>query len=167
MFKQISKEKIRNFFLKYRTVILIGLCLLCLLILLMPSTEKSVDGEKKEVEIGDEEYVKRLEIRLEEILSQIDGVGKCKVMITLSSSEEKIYAADIEQKGDNTLTSYIKIKTDGDESTVVEKRYLPKVEGVAVVCDGAGSVSIKTAVSETVCSLLGIEMSSVCVSKRK
>ena len=75
-------------------------------------------------------YAEQLEGRLVEILSQIQGVGRVKVMITLESLEESV----------------------------------PKVRGVAVVCEGGADVFVKQKVIETVSRVLGISTARVSVT---
>ena len=71
------------------------------------------------------------------------------------------------ENGDNSSTSHIKIKTGGNEQAVAEFRYMPAVAGVAVVCEGAGSVSVRSEVAEVVSGVLGIDRTLVSVAKRK
>ncbi|MGN0692769.1 MAG: hypothetical protein ACI4K7_10510, partial [Oscillospiraceae bacterium] len=52
-------------------------------------------------------YEARLEKRLEEILSGIQGVGDVKVMITLSSSEEYVYAEETDTSADRQQREYV------------------------------------------------------------
>ncbi|MCL1823156.1 MAG: hypothetical protein FWG44_03040 [Oscillospiraceae bacterium] len=78
------------------------------------------------------EYSKQLEEQLCGLISQIQGVGKIKVMVTLESFEAP--------------------------------PVMPKVRGVAVVCDGGGDVFIKQKVVETVSKVLGISTARVCVT---
>ena len=47
------------------------------------------------------------------------------------------------------------------------KEYLPAVQGVAVVCDGADNSAVRACVTETVSALFDISVSKVSVTKYK
>lgn len=90
------------------------------------------------------EYEKELEVKLADILSQIEGIGKIDIMITLDTSEETTY---INNKDDPTC-----IKT-------------PLVRGVIVVCDGGDDVIIKQKVINAVSGAFGISTTRISVIK--
>ncbi|MDR2531810.1 MAG: hypothetical protein LBC82_03100 [Oscillospiraceae bacterium] len=75
-------------------------------------------------------YARQIEEQLVGILSQVQGVGRIKVMVTLESF-------------------------DGNG--------MPKVRGVAVVCEGGDDVLVKQKVVETVSKALGISTARVSV----
>ena len=166
--KKLDAKELKRFFLQKKAVIPIAVCAVAVLFLAFGGgkTAKTSSSEKED-SFSAELYVTQTERRLEELLSEIDGVGKCEVMITVSSSERNIYLSDEEKKGDNSSSSHIKIKTGGDEQPVVELRYMPSVAGVAVVCEGAGSVAVRSEVAEIVSGVLGIDRTLVSVAKRK
>ena len=100
-----------------------------------------------------EEYVQQLEMRLEQILSQVEGAGNVEVMITVRASKEKIVLKDensvqevtTEQDGaggTRTITQMemqeesIMRQTDGEEAPYVTKELEPQVEGVVVLTEG-------------------------------
>lgn len=85
-----------------------------------------------------------------EILQNIDGAGKVKVLITYSSSVEKIPAKSVKDSSDQRLNA------DGDSENssskdeqiegggeVILKEVLPKVEGIVVVAQGAKDEKVK------------------------
>ncbi|MBQ3431724.1 MAG: hypothetical protein IJG23_02960, partial [Clostridia bacterium] len=66
-------------------------------IFLSESVTKSKANENKQNETTREsvkEYEEKTEKKLQEILSQIEGIGKCSVMVTVDSGEESVYSAD-------------------------------------------------------------------------
>ena len=93
-------------------VILVGILLL---VIAMPtSTAKKDSGSKETVTTAQQSedtdsYARLLERRLEEALTQVQGVGKVSVMITLSSSAEKVVEKDRETSSDTS--------TDGENGT--------------------------------------------------
>ena len=153
--------------LRKKLLLPVAVCVVAVLFLVLGNLPKKTSESESEEQFSAEEYIEKTERRLEELLSKIDGVGKCEVMITVSSSERSVYLSDAEKKGDNSSTSHIKIKTGGNEQPVVEVRYMPSVAGVAVVCEGAGSVSVRSEVAEIVSGVLGVDRTIVSVAKRK
>ncbi|NLN64060.1 MAG: stage III sporulation protein AG [Clostridiaceae bacterium] len=125
------------------------------------------------------------ERRLEQILSEIEGAGQVKVMITRVSDGEVVHAYNqIEESSlqeEQNETGVLK-KTDeirkerelvfmdaesGKRIPVVTKTYHPEIMGVVVVADGAGSNLIRQNITDAVEALLGIPVHRIRVLKRK
>ena len=90
------------------------------------------------------EYKEELEERLEKLCSEVDGVGKCRVMVTFSRGEENTY------KG----TQLIESKP-------------PRVLGVTVVCDGGDNATVRAHLSQMICALFDIGANRVAVLPSK
>ena len=136
--------------------------------------------------IQEEEYIiGRLEERLEEILSSMQGVGKVQVMITLASKGEKIVEKDIplersnivesDAEGGNRSTNemyskeetvYI-VNSTGDKIPYVTKEIGVEVAGVSVVAQGGDQPLVQKNISETIQALFGIEEHKIKVVKMK
>lgn len=133
-----------------------------------------------------EEYiVSNLEERLEEILSAVQGVGHVKVMITLSSSGEKIVEKDIplernsiienDSTGGNRSTNEMysqeetvySTNSNGDKVPYVIKENSARVEGVSVVAEGGGDAAVQKNISDVIQALFGIEAHKIKVVKMK
>lgn len=152
----------------------------------MPSAQ-SKTGEVQTADVGgltQDEYTAELELRLSNILSGISGVGKVRVMITLQSSEELVVEKDQPLSRSNTTENDAEggsrsiFTTDAGEETVyrnvgsdsepyVIKTLTPKVEGVVVVAQGAGSGDINKGITEAVQALFGLEAHKIKVLKMK
>ena len=165
--RKTDLKKLGKMLAEKKTPILVCVCAVAVLLLVFGGKKSAEPKTEESGTFSVEKYVSETERELAELLSKIDGVGKCDVMITVVSSERNVYLADIESNGDNSSTSHIKIKAGGTESAVIEFRYMPNIAGVAVVCEGAGSVAVKSSVAETVAKVLGIDRSLVSVAKRK
>lgn len=130
----------------------------------------------------EERYAADLEKRLTEVLSQMEGVGKVKVMITLKTSRElvveKDHSAARSATNESDSQGGVRVITDTDsaESTVystdgsvsipyVAKTYAPKIEGVLVVAQGAGKGTVNRTIVEIVGALFGVEAHKVVVVK--
>ena len=120
------------------------------------------------------DYVEDLENRLISIISSIDGAGETKVMITLESGSEDIYLHDydygenIDPNGKNIIErkdEYVIVDGDSGEEGIVVRIAEPKIRGVAVVCKGGDSDSVRVRIIETVTALLNINSTSVSVAK--
>ncbi len=126
--------------------------------------------------------VSELEKRLEGVISQMAGIGKVKVMITLQSSEELIVEKDepVERSNTNETDSAggsrlitqmdcapsTVFRTVGNDSEpYVVKTLSPKVEGVVVVAQGAGNGTVDKNITEMVQALFGVEAHKVKVVK--
>lgn len=89
------------------------------------------------------EYEEELELRLEEILSQMEGVGEVEVMITLKSST----------------------RTRDNSFTYTTQNTYPEVEGVFVVIQGGDNSSVKLAITEAIQALFGIDVHKIKIVK--
>ncbi len=100
------------------------------------SEDKSADG------ITLDEYKIRLEEEIASICSDVSGVGKCRVFITLERGEQNVY------KG----------------SSVIETKP-PKVLGVTVVCRGADSDYVRAELTDMITALFDIGSNRVAILK--
>ncbi len=116
-------------------------------------------------------YVADLEGRLQKTVASMDGVGSCKVMITLEKSGENVYATNSESKRDadsgSSKEDYVLYDQDSGESPLLLSAYLPNVQGVAVVCTGGDDPAVREKITTTVASLFGIPTNRISVSKLK
>ena len=102
---------------------------------------------------------------LEEILSNIQGAGKVKVMLTVKSSEQTIYQTDT-PAADRQDTVII---TDEEraQNGLVQQIISPTYRGAIVLCQGADSASVCLAVKEAVSKVTGLDSSEISVLKMK
>lgn len=120
------------------------------------------------------EYEEELENRLVSIISAIDGAGDTRVMVTLESSSEDVYlnnsdyGENIEPSGENSFEKkdeYVIVDGSSGQGGIVIRRTEPRVRGVAVVCKGAGSETVKAQIVDAVTALLDISSARVSVAK--
>lgn len=162
-------ELLKNSDSRIKIFVIIGLIGIMLIVSseMLPKHEKSDEQDSKNYS----QYADELEKKTEKIISSIDGVGECNVMLTLASSNEYIYAQNSENKIDNSSNSqkneYVLYDgANGDEPLLV-KEYFPSVYGVVVVCSGGENVLVKERVINTVSSLYNIPTSRISVNKLK
>lgn len=120
----------------------------------------------------DSVYEKELEKRLEEIVSQIDMVGRVSVMVKTASGEKNEYAVNDSVnygvQGDRkTENEYVIVKEQNSQSGMLIKRDYPEIQGVMIVCEGGDISKVKNEVTNAVCALLGISANNVSVTKMK
>ena len=136
-------------------------------------------------EVGEmAEYLDYQEKRLEDILSNMAGVGEVDVMLTASSSEEKVVLSDNPSKQSHTEEvdsqgeSRVISETERGDETVYEsngndqtpyviKEIEPQLAGVLILAEGAGSATIKAEIVEAVEALFGIPVHRIKVIKRR
>lgn len=126
------------------------------------------------------EYEAALEMRLRELLEQVKGVGRVQVMVTLASSDEQVVEKDQPVRRTNTTENdaaggnRIIYDVDAGETTVyqsagsestpyVVKTLMPRIEGVAVVAQGAGTGEISKNITELLQALFDLEAHKIKV----
>ncbi len=170
-FKSLLKDK------KKMTLIVAGVFAILFLFLseLIPAEKESVSREDNTSEYASR-YISNAEKELENILSQISGAGKVRVMITVDSTYENVFAKGYTssvQENENetksqTQEEYITVKKGSqNEESLIVKVYEPQIKGVAVVAQGAGDIYVKKAITEAVCALYDISSAKVSVSIMK
>lgn len=129
-----------------------------------------------------EEYTAVMERKVEELLGQMEGAGRVKVIITLRSSSEKVVEKDAPvsrtetteaDSGGGTRTvnsvetgeSTVYTSEGGYSEPYVIKTISPQVEGVVVLAEGAGSGSVSKNISDVIQVLFGIDAHQVKVIK--
>lgn len=110
--------------------------------------------------------------QLEQILTQIEGVGKVKVMLTVAEGEKTFYQSD-ENKSSDDSSSSVRLETvlisDGDrnQQALVMQIVPPKYQGAVVVCQGADLPVVKLAIVEAVSKSTGLGADQISVLKMK
>lgn len=164
---------------------------ICLMILAMPSGSREKTDEEQtqtrrtvqsEAAPG-REYEEEMEKRVENLLSTVEGVGKVDVMITVSSSEEKILATDSNQSrslteekdsAGGTRTSrtqelqenVVLTGSSGGEQPIVEMEKMPEIRGVVVSAQGGGDVRVRAEISAALEALFHVPQHKIRVLKR-
>lgn len=167
-----------------KIIVIIGLAGIGLILLsgLFPHKNEAKDNQTNSqvAYISLTQYENNLEQSLADIISSIDGAGKTRVMLTMDSTVEQVYATDktMSQKdtvnsGEDTETNkdtsanstYITVElSDGTQQTVLLKEIQPKVRGVLVVCSGGDNSVVKEKIVDAVTKALDISSSRVSVT---
>jgi len=180
---------IRDFLHKYQYLLLAGA--VGLLLLLWPSGKQNsspsasslLSSESKQEGVSEssslqsvEDIVEALEEELETILHKTRGVGKVRVLLTLSSSTSRIPARDISRtetrsQSDTGTTDTVQeeerhvLVSDGNgaEEPVILQENAAVFRGAVVLCQGADSASVRLAVLEAVCAVTGLGADAIAV----
>lgn len=167
-----------------RIIIILGLVGIGLILLsgLLPDKTNDEDNQTNSqvAYVSLAQYENNLEQSLADIISSIDGAGKTRVMLTMDSTVEQVYATDKTMSQKDTVNSgeatetnkdtsanstYITIElSDGTQQTVLLKEIQPRVRGVLVVCSGGDNSVVKEKIVDAVTKALDISSSRVSVA---
>ncbi|RKD28066.1 stage III sporulation protein AG [Caminicella sporogenes] len=149
------------------------------------STEKIESLQTSRIEKNEYFYTDSIDKKLEQILSQINGVGDVDVMITYETSSEVVPASNItkslqttkenDSQGGTRTTTQENIteqivtlnNSDYKNAPVVIKEIKPIVRGVIVVAEGAGNPKVKSALIDAVTTIFQIKSYKVKVYEKK
>ena len=138
-----------------------------------PATSQNPASEAVRVDLTD--YERQLEQRLEELLGNIAGAGEVRVMLTIDSGSEPIFATqgssdmrvisdgDRHEEHVNQRKEYVIIGSGQGEQGLVLRMIEPQVRGVAVIAQGGGDVIVRQAIVEAVMAVLGVGANRVSV----
>ena len=128
-----------------------------------------------------EQYNKKIEKELCELLRKVDGVGDVQVMITLASSEERVTlqndSATTESTGEDgtgskrqkesATTESVLVRKDGQDTPYLVQILTPEIEGVVVVAAGAERGQTDTEIIAAVQALFPVQAHKIRVMKMK
>lgn len=99
-------------------------------------------GEEKTVAAvpTNADYCTAMQIRLENVVSQIDGVGSASIVINWDKSVPSSFASSQSEN--------------------------PKATGAVIVCEGGNSTKVKLDVTYAVSTLLGLSIENIIVYKK-
>ena len=114
-----------------------------------------------------ESYVCNLEDKLSNCLSNVAGVGKVKVVITVESGMETVLAMEkiTKETSSGLVVEETPVIING--KTVVVKELYPKIEGVLIVAEGASNISVLSRIQQAVISLFDINLDQIEILSMK
>ena len=189
-----GKEKLLSMGIKqWGMLLLAGIC--CLVIVLPTdkgekdskeeSKNKTMEGQQA-LSAGQEEadYIKQLENRLEDILSDVEHVGQVKVMITAHRSVQKNVLQDerkeqeqmketdstggsrmsVSEKSEGTTVFY---DIDGGSTPYILSETYPEITGVVVIAQGSGIGTVDLDILNAVQVLFDVPAHKIRIMKMK
>lgn len=120
--------------------------------------------------------------QIENLLSNMEGVGQVSVLLTMKSSEELVLernnpynrrTEEVTKDNEQSMTTEIESDSQvifyenaqGRDSPVVVKRYAPKVEAVVVLAQGADDPSVAAKISSLLMALFDLPEHKIKVAK--
>jgi stage III sporulation protein AG len=162
---------------KTKIIFVIGIAGIVLIALSSLNTGSKAAKESPPAAASDNDYCESEQFRqqmteeLENILSNIDGVGECRVMISVEGTSEYYYAENIDKtqeyspSGSNEQyqNEVVVIDSGDNKQALVRKKVKPKINGVVVVCAGGGDITVKERVIKAVSAALNLSYGKICV----
>lgn len=187
----IEKATNRQFINNLAIILIIGIMILITASIFIDNRkvketdDSGIDMVEKSNKVSNylsDDYATFLEQKLERILSQIKGVGKVKVMITLEDTTEKIPAINSTTNSEKTNEKDSQggtretIREDSSEEVVIKgndgsviiiKEVKPKVKGAIVVAEGAEDAQVKEKLYQAVKTVLDLSGNKVEIYSSK
>ncbi len=160
----MEKVKVLSFLEKYKYFAIIILVGICFMILTPNYSSEEENIEETNFSIDE------MEQKLEDILSEIYGVGKVSVMLTTKGTSEGIYVKDEEknaENGEQNLQTIVISQGGGGETPIKIMDIYPEYLGALIVCEGADNSAIKLEIINAVSSLCDIKSDKITISKMK
>ena len=157
---QTGASRIRAFITKYIYVFLILIAGIVLMAL--PASEKNEVSDSETMPTLPSEP-ESLQDQLADILSQVEGAGRVKVLLTEASGKETIYQTDTTSSGKDTV-----ILTDSSRNQLgMVSRIDSAAVGAVVVCQGADRPAVKLAITQAVANATGLSYDRISILKMK
>ena len=174
--KQIA---ISSFLQKYKYAVLI--LLLGIGLLLLPGSHSESKEQTESIDpsinVADTlDYETMMEEKIATALSEIQGVGKVKVLLTLKQGEEYHYLTDPEQRSeakdsgtlsDRSEKTVILSRGSSYDEAIVTRRDYPVFQGALIVCEGGGDAQIKLQLIQAVSALTNLGSQNITILKMK
>ena len=155
-----GKELVR----KYRYVLLVVLAGLFLMALPDGKNAKAAP----EPATAETEPRQDLQTGLEEILSQIQGAGRVRVLLTQREGERTVYQTDEDSTSSGIRSDTVLLNgSDRSQTGLVQQVNPPTYLGAVIVCQGADSASVRLAIVSAVGSVTGLSTDKITVLKMK
>ena len=144
-----------------------------IIMIMIVFSDFSDDKEKKSSVNADTDlqtsntYIECTQNRLSEILMSIEGVGKAKVLVNLSSTEEYVYAEEYKQGSNSTENEIVIIDSGSNKEALLKKIKVPEISGILIVCEGGDDPKVCEKVYQAVSTALKIPSSRVYVAEMK
>ena len=154
------KQRINAIFGKYKypiLVLLVGLGLM-----LLPGREVSEPAPVP----AETAPADSIEQRLEALLSQIQGAGQVRVLLTEDTGRETVYQTDLQADDSGRSEDTVLVEDSARNETGLVRRTLePTYRGAVILCQGADAAQVKLAIVEAVRCVTGLGADQISVQK--
>ena len=160
-------KKVTGLFERYKYILLV----LAIGFLLMSFPERTEKSAPQELIVHEPKLKSHAE-ELEDILSQISGVGKVKVFLTEATGAETVYQTDEDRNisnGSEQIRVDTVIITNGnrEEQGLVRTVTPPVYLGAIIVCQGGDRPTVKLSIVDAVSNVTGLSSERISVLKMK
>jgi stage III sporulation protein AG len=175
-FKKILTNRDNKVFFKIIVTFFLGIVFL---VLSKPNKKINKNNNKnilsdnaENIILNNYHYEEILERKLENLLTEVSGVGKIKVMITLANSKEIVIAQDVNTheiyKNDDVREIRHETKKILLENKVpvILKEIEPIIQGVLIAAQGADDINIKNELIKSTQALLNVEAHKIRILKK-
>ena len=150
---------------KYQSVLLV--IAVGVVLLLRPAGGSRDSPQPAEArEEGTSFDLEAFEIKLERVLSQVEGAGETRVVLTLDGGSRQVLARNQDRDGGGGRSNTVVTvgKGSGAQEVVPLQTVAPQFRGALVVCPGGGDAQVRLKLIEAVSALtgLGADKISVC-----
>lgn len=162
-------EYICTSFDKYKYILLV--CLAGIVLTMLPT--KNAKPEKTEAVPRGQDYSAEayaMESNLQELLQNIEGVGRTQIMLTAKRSQEPKYIYNQTKSGQQAQTEkseLVILRGSKGEEPVIASIGAPEYMGAVILCDGASSAKVQLEITQAVSSLTGITSDNIKISQLK
>ena len=160
------RQRLTTLAQRYKFVILV--IAVGFLLMVLPTGEGNIEASQPEAQ----QVTKDMDTLLEQILSQIEGVGKVRVMLTISRGEETVYIFNEDESssggsGSQRQEAVVITGREREQAGLVGFVIGPVYQGAIVVCQGGDQAGIRLQIVEAVCDATGLTADKVTVLKMK
>ncbi len=160
--------KIKPILVKYQMVLVV-ICVGLLLMLWPNGGEEAEEVEELIAQTSTSYFdVDALEEKLQDVLSQIDGAGEVRVILTVDSSAKQIVAQDGEtvidgEEREQSVDTVIISQASGAEGVVPIQELAPEFRGALVVCSGGDNSTVRLQITQAVSAVTGLSTDKIAV----
>lgn len=158
-------EVIKRLFSKKGSAIVVLGIIAGILLMIIPQKDTQ-EGESQSTALTSTEYCALLESKAESLILELENVDDCTVVITLDTGYRYSYATDTKlresQSGKETEQTTVLADAGNGETAILVREEMPRVSGVAVVCQGA-SYETQYSIIELISALFDIKSNRICV----
>lgn len=112
-------------------------------------------------------YIETVEKQLVNILEEVEGVGKTEVMLTITSTEEYVFAETYKNGSSQSENDYVIIDKGSQKEALVKRINNPEISGVVIICEGGDDPRICEKIYKAVSTALNISTSRIYVAEMK
>lgn len=172
-----------SLFQKIRSVKHIELIIAAALCVVLIAAYFAYEQFSDKTEVGTSEGGEDTAKKVAAIISEIEGVGKCEVLITYDGTESYDIAYDEETvttvttdsdsnsdrvvENSTTTSSPVIITADGKQQPLIIATRPAEIDGIVVVAEGGDDLYVRIKIIDALCALLDVDGSKIKVYKMK